>query len=103
MSFYRVSLLDRNGVVVTSQTCDSMMGVAGMLAMLGTASSEEWAKPYLDEYGELTVSITRAGGAPLLDGQMDHIMDLVREAGGVVPESLEEIGVLRWNNPERQT
>lgn len=103
MSLYRVSLIDGNGVVGHSRTTETLRGVAAILVDLGNRTGDPALRPFLDEYGELTASLTRAGGRPLLDGEADHVLELVEELGGIVPDTDDQVGELRWSNPERQT
>jgi hypothetical protein len=102
VSFYRVSVLDRNGVVAASRTAGTLPETAGLLVALGGCVEEEWAKPLLDAQGEFTVEVTRSGGRTLNDSDKAYLEECVQALGALIPEDDDELNRLRWHNPERQ-
>src|SRR5689334_18764879 len=100
---YRVSLLDRNGTVATSRTAEGLRETAALLVALGACTGEEWAKPLLDELGEFTADVRAEGGRILNAQESAALLGTVEQLGGLIPADDDELGRLRWHNPERQT
>lgn len=103
MTMYRVSLLDHDGTVANSQTAEGIPATAALLVALGACTGQEWAKPLLDELGEFTAEVRAEGGRILTVEESAILMNTVERYGAVVPTDDDELGLLRWNNPERQT
>jgi hypothetical protein len=103
VSFYRVSVLDHKDAIAVTRTASDLDHTAQLLVGLGACTSDAWAKPLLDEYGELTVQVLGAEDRPLEPSETSRLLELVRELGGITPDNDDHVGRLRWRNPERQT
>lgn len=81
MSFYRVSLLDREGVVVDSRIAVSLARAAKLMLGLADCIGEPWTKPLLDADGELTVQVKGTADRELSDDEKTGLTALLEEFG----------------------
>lgn len=81
MSFYRVSVLDNEGVVAESRTADSLARTAKMMLALAACIGDPWTKPLLDADGELTICVRGAGDRELTDDEKAGLTALLEEFG----------------------
>lgn len=94
MSFYRVSLLDPEGVVADSRTADSLAATARIMLGLAGCIGERWTLPLLDADGELTVQVKGAADRDLTADERDGLTALLEEFGAFHLEDDDEGG--RW-------
>lgn len=93
MSFYRVSVLDPEGVVTDSRTADSLAATAKMMLGLAGCIGERWTKPLLDADGEFTVQVKGAGDRDLSDDERAGLTALLEEFGAFNLEADGSCGV----------
>lgn len=94
MSLYRVSLLDREGIVADSRVSDSLAGTAKLMLDLAGCIGEPWTKPLLDADGELTICVKGAGDRDLSDDEKAGLTALLEEFGAFHVDDSAEGG--RW-------
>lgn len=94
MSFYRVSVLDLEGVVADSKTADSLAATAKLMLGLAESIGEPWTTPLLDADAELTVRVKGAGDRELSPDEQQGLMALLEEFGAFKLEDDGEGG--RW-------
>lgn len=94
MSLYRVSLLDREGVVADSRVCESLAGTAKLMIGLAGCIGERWTRPLLDADGELTICVKGAGERDLTDDERAGLTALLEEFGAFHVDDSAEGG--RW-------
>jgi len=98
VSFYRVSMLDNEGVVANSRTADSLADAAKLMISLAGCIGEPWTKPLLNADGELTVCVRGAGDRELEPAEKDGLTALLEEFGAFHVEPDESGG--RWGIPD---
>lgn len=81
MSFYRVSLLDNEGVVADSRTAGTLADTARLMVSLGECIGEPWTEPLLDADGELTIRVKGAGDRELSELEKNGLRALLEELG----------------------
>lgn len=81
MTFYRVSVLDPEGIVADSRTADSLAQTAKLMLSLAGCIGEPWTKPLLDADDELTVQVKGAGDRELSADEKAGLTALLEEFG----------------------
>jgi hypothetical protein len=94
VTFYRVTLLDREGIVADTRTSDSLAGTAKLMLDLAGCIGEPWTKPLLDADGELTVSVKGAADRELSEDEKAGLTALLEEFGAFQLEHDDSGG--RW-------
>ena len=94
MSFYRIYVLDREGVAVDSRAATTLADTASILLTLADSIDEPWAKPLLDADGELTLRVKGAADRELSADEKAGITALLEEFGAFRLATDDEGG--RW-------
>lgn len=81
MTFYRVSVLDQEGIIADSRTSDSLAGTARLLLDLADCIGEPWTQPLLDADDELAISVKGAGDRELTTNEKHGLTALLEEFG----------------------
>ena len=81
MSFYRVSLLDREGVVAYSAVLESLPDVAANMLAHADLIGHPATRHLLDADGELTIKVRGPGERELTDTEKTGLQALLEEFG----------------------